>query len=600
MNIKVTILIIIAFLFCINLAYAEAAAKPNSGKDLNGININAFNHKTWEGIPASRSFPKLLTSYEAGTVDSSFGINGSVRIAMDSTGIFYTTYGNAMAVQQDGKILIAGSNQNSLSNDAFVVVRLNPDGTVDKTFGKNGWAETFISGGTKTDIADAIAIAPDGRIVLAGFSIINSSQADKFAVARFNADGSIDSTFGNFGSISFNIPTGDSLSDYARSVAVQSDGRIILAGSSKEYVYTKYGLNSGTTTSMVVVRLNPDGTFDGTFGIGGETRIHYGNDSLYSDARSVLLLSNGKILVAGNTKQPIDLDNWSYFNVTKLDSDGTIDTTFGTNGTSVVLMSSDSSKIINCHAAALQQDGKIVLAGTEDDLQFVLTRINADGSPDTTFGNSAIEEVQVIPQYSFADFIGTCVALQTDGKIVEGGYAYGLNDFAIARLNSNGTMDTTFGSSGWTLAGIEGTNQSDNEMYAITITQDGKILTAGYSEDSQNNYAFCAARFLSSSATTAVARTKYSPVKFRLSQNYPNPFNPSTTINFSIAKSGLVSLKVYNILGELVRTLVNKFENGGEHKIVFDADNYGLASGVYFYRLKENNFIKTDKMVYLK
>ncbi len=88
------------------------------------------------------------------------------------------------------------------------------------------------------------------------------------------------------------------------------------------------------------------------------------------------------------------------------------------------------------------------------------------------------------------------------------------------------------------------------------------------------------------------------PENYSLSQNYPNPFNPSTTISYSIPVEGIVTLKIFNLLGEEVKTLVNEVQNAGSHNVSFDAVN--LTSGIYFYSIKSGNFTDVKKMILLK
>ncbi len=568
---------------------------------LQKVNAGVHSHHTMLNPKGSftkmRTVPlKQLTANTAGSLDTTFGIGGVDTL--DPLG--YSSQGNAMALQPDGKIIIAGTSQTAEFNstDVFSVARFDSNGIVDNTFGTKGWAVTSItSTGTYGYArAHAVAVQQDGKIVVVGNSY-DQTNASAFGIARFNSNGTIDSTFGNNGSlrIAFNANGGD----FARSVVIQPDGKIIAVG--RTSVVINYNGSNVMQYYFAAARFTQDGKLDSTFGVNGTATVLAGGDSTIFEGTSAALQTDGKILIAGygaffNSQQ------FNHFIVARLDSNGTIDSTFGKNGISNLnnIAGTDSSNDV-CYALAVQSDGKILLAGSSG-TNPAIALLNPNGTPDNSFGNDGSEAIHLYTSlYAYTNWTCNSVCVQSDGKIIVGGnneedYSK-RQSFALCRLNPDGSLDDTFADSGWaTIGDILNYNiPAYFSIVSVKIAPDGKIIAGG-----SNSPSFNVARFLTENTTTAVSAKQTLPISFQLLQNYPNPFNPSTIINFSIVKSGLVTLKVYNILGELVRTLVNKYENSGKHKIFFDADNYGLASGVYFYRLKENNFIKTDKMVYLK
>ena len=589
MKIKLTVSIIIALLFCVNSIHAVSVISSASQKDFKRITGKTSSQKNGDVLSNGHKFFKPLISTGAGSLDNTFGTNGTLMASIDHGQGSAGDYGKAVAIQSDGKIVIAGYSDDSTSEDYFVASRFNSNGTIDSTFGIDGWAKVSITGEAKNDFANSVAIQSDGKIVLAGYSI-DSSQNEAFAVTRLNTNGDIDSSFGNNGSLGFFITGGDGYGDKANSVAIQSDGKIVITGYSGGHFFKSfYQLNR----ALVVVRLNSDGSFDNTFGLGGQARIQILKDSTRSNGNAVVIQSDGKIVVAGNT----NLDNITYFNVTRLNPDGSLDNTFGTNGTNLFSLSGSDTTVGNvCNSAALQNDGKIVLGGYySGGSNFTLARVNTNGSLDSSFGLNGSEIVPKISQDSYINFIGSCVAIQSDGKIIEGGNM-DENNFTLACFNPDGTIDSTFGSNGWTLATTASSNHGEG-INGMAIDQDGKIVTAGYAIDANNIGSFAAARFLSQ-GISAVSAVNQLPKSFSLSQNYPNPFNPTTIINYQIPNSNYITLKVYDILGNVIKTLVDGYKTQGMHSVNFNASN--LASGVYFYQLHAGNFIATKKLLLLK
>ncbi len=591
---------IITAIYCISLFFAGEIYGKTSGTIKGKTNTN---HISFKALTFNGKYETSGT-VKAGEIDSTFGINGTFRSAISFGAYYKGDYGKGLAVQADGKFVIAGYDIDTTGYESFVVARFDSNGTPDDTFGKNGWAKVSITGGTGTARANAVVIQSDGKIVLAGYSINDSTENKALAFARFNSNGTVDNTFGTNGTVRFNINGGDGLNDEADAVAVQSDGKILATGFSHGWVSSAHNV---TNSGLVVVRLNQDGTLDNTFGINGVVRAMITGDSTVAEGNSIAVQPDGKIVVAGNANGPKDAFGYTnYFAVTRFNTNGTIDNTFGRNGSSLFYFNTVTHSG-DCNSLALQKDGKIVLGGGDfnDSLSisvFAVARLNSDGSIDTAFGNDG-RETEIITGDNYFNYYSKCIALQSDGKILQGGNADGLMGFALVRYNPDGSIDSSFGDSGWALAPSAGGNgnSSDNQLYGLALAPDGKIIAAGYSADKNINYAFSAARFFSGSASiTAVKTSTQLPVNFSLSQNYPNPFNPSTTIDFSLPQSGIISLKVYDITGRLIKTLVNGYEAKGDHKFVFNADSYGLASGVYFYRLQDGSFATAKKLVLLK
>lgn len=356
----------------------------------------------------------------AGSIDTSFG-GGIVTLPVGQG----EDYGNAVAVQPDGKVLVAGA---SATNTGTVIslLRFLRDGGLDTTFGTGGRVTTAI--GTRSDSAAAIALQADGRIVVAGSSEQAASGLD-IAVLRYLPDGRLDPAFGQGGKVV--TPVGSD-TDRAWAVAIQADGKIVVAGES----------NTGPVSGVdfALLRYRPDGTLDAGFGVGGKVltpiKSATGRDAAYALA---LPLVNGeqRILAVGG-----DGD----FLAARYRPDGSLDTAFGNAGKVNGLF---ESNIGGARGVVLLPGGQAVLAGAINN-DFAAAQLSPTGQLDAGFGMGGrfMHGVAATGNWDGA----TAVVRQADGKLLLGGWAYAGNgssgDFAALRLLANGTLDGGFGSGG--------------------------------------------------------------------------------------------------------------------------------------------------------
>ena len=538
----------------------------------------------------------ILTHAQISMLDNTFGSDGEAYAVFNGN----DDEAFSIVIQPDGKIIEAGWTTNSSGNYAFAVARFSQNGSLDNTFGTNGLVSTFISGGDSTnDRAYSVAIQPDGKIVVAGYS--NDTTYSAFAVARFNSNGTLDNTFGTKGSVRTFI-SGGGVGDLGRSVLIQPNGKIVVVGMSAITISSGGIIFATGFYDLGVARFNSDGKMDNTFGTNGTTSVTAIGDPYDYNSFSCALQPDGKIVVAGSSISFDDVSNVP-FKVARLNSNGTLDNTFGVNGTSGTYISGGDSTNDVCNSVSIQLDGKIVLAGYSgrasltliNDIAFAVARFDSNGTKDSTFGTNGTVRAYIIGSDSTSDRAYSA-AIQSDGKIVVGGGS-SYSAFAVARFNSNGTLDNTFGTKG-TVTTTFGSdiNVSDAAM-SIALQTDGKILAGGYSGIAAGSTVFVLARYLTSNST-GINEAKSLPKSFALEQNYPNPFNPSTTINYSIPKSGLVTIKIYDILGREVKTLVNEEKNAGNYNVEFNAGR--LASGIYLYRMSAGSFEETKKLILIK
>lgn len=353
-----------------------------------------------------------------------------IDLTFDGDGILTTSIGISsrigdLAVQTDGKIVAAGISVQGSANQ-FTLARYNIDGTLDATFDGDGIVTTTIGA---SSFARTVALQTDGKIVVGGDS------GGQFALTRYNIDGTLDTTFDGDG-----IVTTTNLSAAAGyDLVIQGNDKIVLAGQS----------NFGGAVTATLARFNSDGSLDTTFDIDGIVTTPTG------DVRAAALQSDGKIIIAGQSA--------SHFFLARYNSNGSPDTTFDSDGVVSTTIGTASFAM----DLAIQPDGKIIASGssTSGTINLALARYNTNGSPDTTFDTDGIVTTTIVTSN-----IGNkqAVALQTDGKIIVTG------PLVLARFNSNGAFDSTF--NGGTTAITIGT---EGLFHNLILQADGKIIVGG-------------------------------------------------------------------------------------------------------------------------
>lgn len=343
-----------------------------------------------------------------GSLDNSFSVDGIVTT--DLSGV--NDFPRDAALQSDGKIVVVGYVQ-SIDNDDMVAVRYNPDGTLDDSFGINGIVMLESPAGTFV-IGDGLAIQPDGKICLIGGS--SSSVAGLFVVTRLNTDGSLDNTFSVNGTLT------TSFDGWARgkSIALQADGKILVAGSlSKNESW-------GTQYSMAVARYNVNGTLDPEFDMDGKATVQFGLGTDIANCSDMLVQNDGKMVLVGSSGETYAL--------ARINIDGSSDNTFGIDGRVFTAVGLDESF---ARGVALQADNKILAAGYTANFhsyEFALVRYNTNGTLDDSFSLDGI----VTSEFGSNEAYGSALAIQPDGRIVVGGRSINGDDyfFAVARFIS--------------------------------------------------------------------------------------------------------------------------------------------------------------------
>jgi uncharacterized delta-60 repeat protein len=420
-------------------------------------------------IPASTS---------AGSLDSCFGAAGKV-IATTNNGTG-TNGARAVAIQTDGKIVIAVNADNpSGSGKDFYVSRYNSDGSTDSTFGSGGVARIAMTKTSDEESPQALAIQADGKIIVVGYAAVKGNTYG-FAIARLNSNGSLDTLFGSGGKLLFTFQ--NNVSAVAESVTILANGYIVVAGRSN--------------ADFALARLRANGAFDTGFngtgrvtvstaistdtGIGGAYDVTIQNVTVSGVLQEKLVAVGIRPRLAG-----VDRD----MAVLRFNPNGSLDSSFGSGGKVFTNFSgySDQAKSV-----VIDANNNIVVAGhtltdaTTDNIRFALVRYTESGQLDPSFGVSGKVTAGVLGYRNFG--YGHGLAIQADGRITASSIVestdFNYADFAVARFNSDGTPDITFGSNGTGIVVTDFYGEKDHAWGGLALQADGRIVVVG----SANNF----------------------------------------------------------------------------------------------------------------
>lgn len=390
-----------------------------------------------------------------GALDPAFGSGGIVTSAIGSGG----SEANAVAVQTNGKIILGGQTTVG-SVGEVALARYDANGALDTSFGSGGKVTTAIGSNSRIR---GLAVQPDGKIVAAGGTYVGSDP--ELLIARYNSDGSLDTSFGSGGTVV--APITDSGSAVS-TLALQPDGKIVVGGL------------SGNNVSFIA-RYNGNGSLDTSFGSGGIVT------PAYNGLTSLALQPDGKIVATGAA--------YGYLEVERFNPAGTPDETFGQNATA------SSSVPGYASAIAVQQDGEIVVAGDGNNSDSLgLVRFDANGLVDSSFARGDSD-----PIGSGAPVDVNALGVQRDGRIVLAGDAGAgsTRKVLVVRFNADGTQDTNFGGSGFVTTPVGSTG---NVATALALQPDGKSVVAGYTYNANDpsSQEFAVVRYLGDNVTTRV------------------------------------------------------------------------------------------------
>jgi uncharacterized delta-60 repeat protein len=517
-------------------------------------------------------FVSALKAQTTWTLDPNFGDNGITRVDF---GPGYNDFPNDILLLPDGKILTAG--QSTSSFDLFIAMsQLLPNGQPDVSgFGTDGEVLLHF---VLRDHAKDIEVQPDGKILAVGTEAIgNGGSQITPALYRFNTDGSLDTSFADSGKAVHRFS--GNLAGEMYGVKILSDDKIVTAG---------YRTGSA---AFGVMRFLSDGERDLSFGNNGEAVLP--NEPTHNHLGCLFLQDTAIVMATVSFTGGL-----SQFILAMMDSSGNPHPLFGSDG--IIQTGIDAKfNFSGGESLALTNEGKLILSGTTPDsgpTKFSVFRFLLDGTIDTTFGTNGRTDIQFTTN-------NVCHDMQIDqnGKILlVGSVSVGFGMAGIARLNPDGTPDTTFAPDGKIIVDLN--NNSGTHYLTRCIPLDnGDILAAGW-DFASNSGDFMVTR-LTQNPTGIDDQIFPQPNEFTLYQNFPNPFNPSTNIKYRISDFGFVSLKVFDVLGNEVATLVNEEKPAGNYVVEFNShsdEGQNLSSGIYFYKLQAGSFVETKKMILLK
>jgi uncharacterized delta-60 repeat protein len=393
-----------------------------------------------------------------GSVDSSFLSADRMKILIGRS-----SAASDLAIQADGKIVVAGQSsgfQPGISNLDLAVVRLDTNGKLDSSFSHDGIQTTNYQ--VNRDEAFGVAIDSSGKIVVAGYT--SAGIIPGVVVVTYLQDGSLDRIFTGASGISI----------WPTSMALQPDAKVLISG----YAHNAY------VPDYWVLRFDADGSLDETFGTNGKLSDYKPNAR--TEYYASVIQPDGKIVTAGRTYSLTDAD----VAVARYEKDGKPDHSFSDDGKVILRFDGGDD---NAYAIALQEDGKIVIAGytfNGSDRDMALARLNADGTPDLSFSGDGL----LVTDLNGSTEEATSLSIQPDGKIVVGGSTTngGNSDFFLARYLQDGTPDVTFSNDGQLITDIGSTSDS---LVDLIILPDARILAVG-NYDVRGQSAFVIARYL--------------------------------------------------------------------------------------------------------
>lgn len=413
--------------------------------------------------------------FSAGGLDGSFGLAGRHLMAIDAASVEVAT---AVTVDPQGRTLVAGSTVSG-GKTFFLVGRLLPGGGADQSFGVQGFrlVDFGSAGATVFSAASGIAIDDQGRIVVAG-SVETAAAGRDFGICRLLADGSLDHAFDGDGKALVGFDRGGTLNDNCSSLAIDSHGRIVIAGTITR---------DGNLTDFGVARLTDTGQLDAAFDGDGKAVIPFqqGGVECVGRANGVAVDSLGRIVVCGSVLTSDRVGG----GVARLLPNGQADTSFGTAGKIFSSVGKSSAKQFN--DVRIDAAGRILLAGIvqkpNTPMQLFAQRLKATGSPSLSFGSggTAVIPFSCGPKAPGVVLTAPRAAIDASGRIILAvtvrplAAAFTAADYGVARLTSKGKPDPAFGTAGCATVGFNVGGDDSDFLGGVAVDPQGRILVAG-------------------------------------------------------------------------------------------------------------------------
>lgn len=461
-----------------------------------------------------------------------------------------------------------------IGTDGFTVIRLNDSGSLDSTFGTNGISKTTVGAGS--NLHGKIAVQSDGKIVVAGTCATFDGLA--CTLIRLHANGTLDYSFGTAGKLIYTLTDPHQFSNSSRGLAIGPDQKITTV------VSTSTVSNNNV---FGVARFTSNGTVDNTFGSNGIVLTPIGNQ--YASPTCIQVQPDGKTVVGGGSYSTTDCS----FAIARYNANGSLDNNFNGDGKDTIYFY--NTNIYNSGSFAydliIQPDGKIVLAGetgiSNDTTGYVaIAKYNSDGTLDNNFGIGGKKSL-LIPGFSRVPVFSAIN--QSDGKIVLAGYcspsSFNVkNTIMVMRVLQEGNLDSSFGNNG-----VVVTSLLKSYILSIAMDKQQRIVGAGYSDE----LGFIALRYLSGLQVGIIdSTTNQQPVLI-----YPNPVTSEANISYILIDDYNITISLFDMLGrEVQRFITGVAQNKGEHSMALSI-NPSLSTGEYLISISDGKYSQGIKMV---
>lgn len=509
-------------------------------------------------IMLSFLFTNTISAQE-GTLDETFGIGGKISNNFGGASTVFDA-----ALQSDGKIIVIESATPFGQSSEFVIVRYLPNGDLDSSFDRVG-ATTIL--GEKDFGAGAIAIQPDGKIVVAGVirNKVNGVTETDIMLIRYNEDGTLDATFDGDGIAT--APLKNSQSGSA--ILLQADGKIVIGGT--------FSLDNWQMNTFGLARFNANGSIDTAYGTNGFVQTPTIFRGILNDIKFV---DDENVIAVGTNFA-------SNFLMVKYDATGQVITSFGSKGDGII--EEKFNKIAVLNKCVVSKDNHIYVAGsslTDTKYNAFIGKYDSNGVVDTSFGGNG----RIVKEFgsAIASF-GDDIAIDSKDELIVG---YGVGptsnyDFALESYSLDGVLKTSFGTDGYFSTNF---GAGHDYFQTMLIQPDNKIVMIG------NNYDQVIARV--NNSKKVVLSTDDFTVNSTVINVSPNPINEFPVLNLQLQKATTLSVDLYDAKGILVSSLIkNKSYAEGSTTEALSLSN-NLAKGIYFLKLSSNGKLtKTIKII---
>lgn len=505
---------------------------------------------------------------DPGTLDNTFNGTGTLVIDNGNMDLF-----TDVEVQPDGKIVAVGMSYDASWNAVAVVYRFNPDGWPDISFALSG--SYMFSLDNEANIY-ACYIKDDGSILLIG-STTNYSNY-RILMIQLNSMGFPDENFGEAGIVVQQIgPVMNAFEDHGLGITLQDDGKILVSG--KSY-------NTDYRFVPVVVRFNANGSIDTSFGVNGVAGIPV--TEVDNEFTTVRVQSDGKIVASGHISNGL---SWFSLLIARFDENGALDPSFGTNGVVNLNLNNVDDEFFGME---LTPDDEIVLCGfttLQSDYSYhtLVMKFDATGQVVTGFGENGAVVLGTEPMN-----VGDAITLQYDNKILVTGTSGEMtpmnNDWALWRLNPDGSPDNSFGTDGKVTTEFFG---NADEALGIALFEN-KIVVAGKARNTSNNHDLAIARYNNDTYVSVKENLSFSDFTVT-----PNPVNTEGTllITYNLEQSGNMMIELVDVTGKTVGVLSSDFASAVHNTSQCNMPS-DISSGVYFVRISSAQAsFKTQKVL---